>query len=115
MECDYWSLGIVAYEMVFGYTPFSGEQITLTYNNIMNYKTSLSFPEDVAASQSYKELVSGLLKDDSSRLGHEQLVKHQFFASINWNTLRESKYAQISINNKVSIWKVMMRNISQNK
>ncbi|KAJ9599608.1 hypothetical protein L9F63_009925, partial [Diploptera punctata] len=90
VECDYWSLGIVAYEMVLGFTPFSGDQLTMTYNNIMNHQTSLNFSEDCTASQLYRDLVSGLLKEASTRLRHEQLIKHPFFASINWNTLRET-------------------------
>jgi citron Rho-interacting kinase len=89
VECDYWSLGIVAYEMVLGRTPFSADQMTATYYNIMNHKSSLQFPEDCDTSQSYCDLVRGLLDDATSRLGHEQLLKHTFFSSINWNTLRE--------------------------
>lgn len=88
-ECDYWSLGVVAYEMVFGQTPFSADQLTTTYYNIMNYKTTLKFPEGSGVSQSYCEMVRGLLDDATSRLGHEQLLKHPFFSSVNWNTLRE--------------------------
>jgi len=88
-ECDYWSLGVVAYEMVFGQTPFSADQLTTTYYNIMNYKATLEFSEDSGVSQSYCDLVRGLLDDATSRLGHEQLLKHPFFSSVNWNTLRE--------------------------
>jgi citron Rho-interacting kinase len=89
VECDYWSLGVVAYEMVFVQTPFSGDQLTATYYNIMNYKSTLQFPENCSVSQSYCTMVRGLLDDASSRLGHEQLLKHPFFSSVNWNTLRE--------------------------
>ncbi|PSN47468.1 Citron Rho-interacting kinase [Blattella germanica] len=92
VECDYWSLGIVAYEMVLGQTPFSGDQLTATYNNIMNHKSSLKFSENCKASQSYRDLVTELLEDASSRLGHDQLIKHPFFAPINWNTLRDGEY-----------------------
>ncbi|XP_069684092.1 citron rho-interacting kinase isoform X2 [Periplaneta americana] len=90
VECDYWSLGIVAYEMVMGITPFSGNQLTATYYNIMNHKSSLQFSEEYDASQSFRDLVKGLLDDATSRLGHEQLMKHTFFSSIDWNTLREA-------------------------
>ncbi|PNF24300.1 hypothetical protein B7P43_G11905, partial [Cryptotermes secundus] len=82
VECDYWSLGIVAYEMAFGQTPFSGDQLTDTYFNIMNHKSKLLFPEDCDVSQSYHDIICGLLDDAASRLGHEQLLKHPFFSSV---------------------------------
>jgi citron Rho-interacting kinase len=91
VECDYWSLGIVAYEMVFGKTPFSGDHLTETYYNIMNHKSKLQFPEESDVSQSYCDVIWGLLDDAASRLGHEKLLKHPFFSGIDWNTLREGQ------------------------
>ena len=110
-ECDYWSLGILAYEMVYGCTPFADEkvngknqinglehvyifaydfQVTGTYGNIMNYVNCLKFPEDTKVSPEFRRLISDLLCDAPKRLGYNQLVKHPFFASINWNSLREN-------------------------
>ena len=39
-ECDWWSLGIVAYEMIFGETPFTHDTVGATYSSIMNHAVS---------------------------------------------------------------------------
>ena len=36
--CDWWSLGIIAYELVYDVTPFTGGSTSETYGNIMNYE-----------------------------------------------------------------------------
>ena len=38
IECDWWSLGIIAYELMVGVTPFEGDTQEETYDSIMNYE-----------------------------------------------------------------------------
>ena len=42
--CDWWSLGVIMFEMLIGYPPFCSETPQETYRKVMNWKTTLEFP-----------------------------------------------------------------------
>ena len=49
MECDWWSLGAIMYEMMVGYPPFYSEDPMSTCRKIVNWRSTLRFPPEVPA------------------------------------------------------------------
>ncbi|KAK3927456.1 Citron rho-interacting kinase [Frankliniella fusca] len=88
-ECDYWSLGIVAYEMAFGKTPFRSDQLATTYQHILQHKKYFKYPDHIEVSNDFKDMVSGLITEANSRLTYDHLIKHSFFFNVDWLSLRD--------------------------
>lgn len=56
---DWWSFGILLYELMYGYTPFRGARRDATFDNVL--KMPLQFPATPAISPAAKDLISRLL------------------------------------------------------
>ncbi|XP_078600368.1 citron Rho-interacting kinase-like isoform X4 [Branchiostoma floridae x Branchiostoma japonicum] len=88
--CDWWSLGVVAYELLFGDAPFSDESVVKTYSNIMNHKVSLKFPSETRVSKEAQELIQCLCCEAKDRLTYEEITCLPFFTGVDWTNLRDS-------------------------
>uniref|UniRef100_A0A8C4DCI2 Citron Rho-interacting kinase n=1 Tax=Dicentrarchus labrax TaxID=13489 RepID=A0A8C4DCI2_DICLA len=89
VECDWWSLGVIAYEMIYAKSPFSEGTSTKTIHNILNFQRFLKFPEQPRASKQFVDLLQRLLCGAKERLGFQGLRCHSFFSSVDWNNLRQ--------------------------
>lgn len=86
---DFWSLGVLVFEMCCGWSPFYADDTQQMYKNIAFGK--VKFPQR-ALSQEGKNFVKGLLnRNPRHRLGAindaEELKRHPFFADIDWDLL----------------------------
>nr|XP_061785753.1 serine/threonine-protein kinase Sgk1 isoform X1 [Nerophis lumbriciformis] len=89
---DWWCLGAVLYEMLYGLPPFYSRNTAEMYDNILNKPLQLKPNISNAA----RHLLEGLLqKDRTKRLGctndFTEIKNHIFFSPINWDELNAKK------------------------
>lgn len=92
-SCDWWSLGILIFEMCIGRTPFKDDNKAIMYRNIKEGYLYIppELPEDV------QSILCGLIeRDPEKRLGAKETVpysimNHPFFDGIDWDALQEKQ------------------------
>ena len=86
---DFWSFGVLLYEMLTGYSPFHGDDEEQLFQAIQEhevlYPSSMSEPSAACVRQL-------LERDPVRRLGmrtspHGEIRQHAFFARVDWNKL----------------------------
>lgn len=68
-SCDWWSVGVILFEMLYGYPPFVSKSRLQTRQKIMNHRTSLRFPPRPRVSREAQDLITSLICEKEDRLG----------------------------------------------
>ena len=98
---DWWSLGCILFEFLFGYPPFHGETPDQVFENILARR--IDWPQDDSeASAEAKDLMSRLMSlDPGQRLGSntdekfgnggEEIRSHPWFGDVEWDMVNEAE------------------------
>ena len=96
-EIDWWSVGIIFYEMLFGMTPFFEGTQEQIIDKIKNFKKYLVVPDKVENKKISKEarkLIFDFLEYKDKRLGLngiDEIKRHPFFKNFDWDNIRNTK------------------------
>lgn len=95
--CDWWSLGAIMFEMLYGYPPFYAEEPRQTCQNVLYWKDTLNLEPDGGAPGSVSEVAQDLIRklmcgqeDRLGKNGVDEIKAHPFFEGINWEKLQET-------------------------
>ncbi|CAI0380495.1 unnamed protein product [Linum tenue] len=93
---DWWSVGVILFELIVGIPPFNAEHPQIIFDNILNRKIPWpDVPNEM--SPEAEDIIDRLLTEDPhmrlGATGASEVKQHPFFKDINWDTLARQKAA----------------------
>ncbi|KAL0857350.1 hypothetical protein Bca101_062504 [Brassica carinata] len=93
---DWWSVGIILFELIVGIPPFNAEHPQQIFDNILNRNIPWPHVPEEMSAEAHDIIDRFLTEDPHLRLGARgaaEVKQHIFFKDINWDTLARQKAA----------------------
>jgi serine/threonine-protein kinase RIM15 len=99
---DWWSLGCILFEFLYGFPPFNADSTDAVFENILHRRIAWPVESDVSFSDAAKDLINKLIQlDPRQRLGANsedkfpnggaEIKAHPWFSDISWDTFMEDE------------------------
>ena len=92
-EIDWWSVGVIFFEMLVGYAPFCAQETKEVCFKIINHEKYLQVPPEIKLSEEAMDLIKAMISDPSKRLGKNgagEIKAHPFFKGVDWENIRDT-------------------------
>ena len=90
---DWWSIGVILYEMLVGYPPFYAEKPADICHKILSWQKYFTIPRDAKLSTQAADLIRRLVCEAPIRLGNggaNEIKSHAFFNGVDWRNIRNT-------------------------
>ena len=91
--CDYWSVGVIAFECITGKSPFRDqhEEPCTKYilDKVRNFRQHVKIPDPISVEAAH--FLKNLICEAPRRMRYEEIRAHAFLSRVSWSRLRESK------------------------
>ncbi|XP_058118312.1 serine/threonine-protein kinase Warts [Anopheles ziemanni] len=93
--CDWWSVGVILYEMLVGQPPFLANTAEETQIKVINWRQTLRIPQEAQLTPEAKDIILRLCKNEDERIGRnvDEIKSHPFFRAIDFSKDLRSQQA----------------------